>query len=489
MIFRILVISLPSAFSLLGHADPGVSIACSLAGSVFVASVAQTNWFRQSGEALSVTHYLLRPVTMFHLLFLVFNVLGGGAFALNAAGYSPLGVNADSAQIELIVIAECMRFMLIGHTSVTVGMKLIGFRYSKPKYATPSIPPYTLIIISVISLIVGTALSALPALFQIGQKFLGISAGSILVEIILCIKHRRANNLKLAAGMLGANLLSQSLSGWKGLVLWTMITLGVMLYPLRPKFVILGGSSFILFWIMFFHPFGLALRPLLWYEGVERDKAVEISIDKALNMSLEERMENAWRMLTSRANELYQFSKYVEYVPARHSYYNFEILNDAMLSLIPRVLWPEKPDMEKLSMQRVYEADIVSVESIVSAKSNFYQDGYLSGGEFGIILSCLIFGMLVMLISRTCEWLFGGYEIGTCLIYTSLFGATLHVPQNFEFFIGAAWTSTILMFALFTIGKAMGWVVSSAEIDHSPENRTRIHENNEMKPGHLRTVS
>src|SRR5206468_7407884 len=57
-----------------------------------------------------------------------------------------LGRNPIQVTTDLLVLAECQRLMLLAHASVTAGMKLAGFRYEKPKYVIPSIPPYSLIV-------------------------------------------------------------------------------------------------------------------------------------------------------------------------------------------------------------------------------------------------------------------------------------------------------------------------------------------------------
>jgi hypothetical protein len=160
-------------------------------------------------------------------------------------------------------------------------------------------------------------------------------------------------------------------------------------------------------------------------------------------------------------------------VPDKHAYYDLDLAGESMIALIPRVIWPSKPDLEKVAMQRVYDAGVVFKESRVSAKSNFFQDGYLSGGSLGVIVSCLILGILAMLLSRMCETLFGGYEIGTCLIFTGLFASAINLPSNFLFFVGTVWTSIITALSLFALGRLMGWIVPAGH--ELPQANRRAH--------------
>jgi hypothetical protein len=474
MPIRLLTIFLPFVVSFIWSEQPEWAIAWTLLSSVFIAAVAQTKWFRQvDDEDASVTQRLLRPESMYHIIFIAYNVIGGGAYALDTAGYTLWASGPISGGGNLVLIARCQQLMLLGHASVTAGMKLAGFRYGKPRYLIPSIPPYSLMIVSFLSLGAATVFSAFPSLAQLSQKLVIISMTSISVETAFCIWYRRYNNLLIVLCLLGLNIFQQSVSGWKGNILWMVITLGALLYPYMPKRVMVGGGAFILFWALYFYPFAQSLRPLIWNEGMERNEAVRISLNESLEMPLEERLDNVWEMVVGRANELFQFGKYLEFVPENHPYYDLEIVSNATTAVIPRVIWPDKPDLEVVSMQRVYEAGITSHQSVVSAKSNFYQDGYLSWGVGGVFLGSLVFGAMAILAGRACEHLFGGYGIGTCLIYTSLFSTIVTQPPNLEYLFAAVAMSTFLTFALFVLGRATGWIVLASKVSPQPEGQAR----------------
>lgn len=466
---RILVIFLPYIFGWLWEELPAFSTAWSLAGSVFIAGISQTRWFRQSGESVPVTHRLLRPVSTYQFYFLGFHVAGGMFYALNAAGYSFWGRIAIPQEDALSTIAFCQRLMLLAHTSVTAGMKLAGFRYDQPRYVIPSIPPYSLIVVSFISLGAATVATMVPGLWALGIKFLDISFTAVLVETWLSVRRGRFTNMMVTIALLVFNLISQILTGWKGLVLWSSIALGSMFYPMMPRRVVVGGLAFALFWAMYLYPFGQMMRSLTWTSSIDQDTAIAISLDYALNIPLEDRLDNFWQVMVTRTNEIWAFEKYVNYTPKLRSYYGFDIAEESLVSLIPRILWSEKPDLERLAMQRVYDAGVIMEDSTVSAKTSFYQDAYLSGGALAIVLACLIFGMVTMLISKTCERLFGGYDIGTCLVYTSLFAFWLNSGPNFLFFVGVIWGSLASLFAIFLVGRFMGWIVPAWPLEQIQE--------------------
>lgn len=108
-------------------------------------------------------------------------------------------------------------------------------------------------------------------------------------------------------------------------------------------------------------------------------------------------------------------------------------------------------------MERVYNAGVVNRHSIVSAKPPFVVDTYLSGGILGVFLSLLIYGSLTQLISIKAEKLFGGYLLGTALIYSGLFQIFWR-GISFEFMTNAIFWSYITMLIISKIFRSMGIV-------------------------------
>ncbi len=438
---------------------PGLSIMWCLTGSVFIALLAQSSWFREASNELPVIEQLLRPSSMYHFVFVSFHVIGGAAYCLDAAGFGLGGGVANADAYGLALAASAQQMMLLGHASVTAGMKIVGFHYEQPRYVIPVVRPYSLIVVSLILLGLGSLLSEVSSLWNLREKLLAVSSTAVILEVVFAVRRHNLTNLFFALLLLCLILLGQLLSGWKGLIVFPMITLGALLFPIIPRRTLIGWVGFIMLWTLLVHPFGTTLRGLEWYAGVERDRAIRESLDVTMNMTLAERIENAWTFMVGRANDLYQFRKYLEYVPRVHDYYGLSLVEEAMIALVPRIVWAGKPDLERVAMGRVYEAGVVSERATVSAKSNFYQDAFMSGGWGGVIPACLILGFLCMKINRLCERFFGGYDIGTGLVYMSLFGREFNMPSNFLFFLGAIWTSLMTAAILFILGRLGGFIV------------------------------
>ena len=148
------------------------------------------------------------------------------------------------------------------------------------------------------------------------------------------------------------------------------------------------------------------------------------------------------------------FVKYIKHTPDHQNYIGLEILYNSLISIVPRVLWDQKPITEKIAMQRVYDASIVSNSSNVSAKTRPVVDGYLIAGATGIFLLMLFYGFVTQILSNIAEKIFGGYELGTIIIFNSLF-QQLWRGNAMEFLINNIVCGLILMFLIHAIMKGL----------------------------------
>src|SRR6185437_4704418 len=101
-------------------------------------------------------------------------------------------------------------------------------------------------------------------------------------------------------------------------------------------------------------------------------------------------------------------------------------------------------------MERVYDAGVIRRGSTVSAKPAFIVDAYLSGGTIGVFIGLFLYGAIVQLISLKAEYLFGGYILGTALIFSGLFQIFWR-GLSFEFLINSVFWSYISMIVIFKI--------------------------------------
>ena len=95
-----------------------------------------------------------------------------------------------------------------------------------------------------------------------------------------------------------------------------------------------------------------------------------------------------------------------------------------------------------------HDAGVVNRNSNVSAKPAFIADAYLSYGAFGIFIFLFAYGAVAQAIACKAEMLFGGYILGTALIFSGLFQIFWR-GLSFEFLINSVFWSYITMLIIF----------------------------------------
>lgn len=156
-----------------------------------------------------------------------------------------------------------------------------------------------------------------------------------------------------------------------------------------------------------------------------------------------------------RLSEIDMFIKYANSTPSYVPFYNLKLVKQALLTPIPRVLWSGKPDMEMQVMDRVYLAGVVQQGMLVSAKPAFIVDAYLSKGVVGIMIGLFLFGYIAQWICLKAESLFGGYFLGTAVMFAGLFQIFWR-GNSFEFMFNSIFWSFVTMIIIHLILKARG---------------------------------
>jgi len=176
----------------------------------------------------------------------------------------------------------------------------------------------------------------------------------------------------------------------------------------------------------------------------------EISItdirDKALDAALNSKESN-WDFLTGRLSEIGMFTTYIASTPNLIPYYETKLIEQSLIVLVPRIAWKDKPITEELVMQRVVDAGVVNNAAKVSAKPMYIVDGYLSGGIFGIMLSLFIYGFALQWICGLAESWFGGYFLGTAIVFNGLFPIFWR-GLSFEFILNSVMYSLLTMYVI-----------------------------------------
>ena len=149
------------------------------------------------------------------------------------------------------------------------------------------------------------------------------------------------------------------------------------------------------------------------------------------------------------------FTQYVKTTPFPIDYYGFTLIEQSLTVIVPRIFWSDKPITEDMVMERVFNAGVVERGTRASAKPPLITDGYLSGGIPGVFLTLLIYGMMAQWISIYAEKLFGGYLLGSALMFSGLFQIFWR-GLSFEFIINSVFWSFFTMVVIYFIFKMLG---------------------------------
>ena len=248
-------------------------------------------------------------------------------------------------------------------------------------------------------------------------------------------------------------------SGFKEPVIITTLLLGVFLLPIYGRKIIpLFGA--ILIGLFFVLPTFIGNFRQMVAKGTDVSTARDKSIDNIINNDnlIEDLQNDNWAFLVGRLSEIDMFIRYTNSTPYFIPYYKTELIENSIKMIIPRFFWPGKPDVEQLVMTRVYNAGVVNRGSIVSAKPAYIVDCYLSYGKIGILIGLFLYGFVSQKISQISEIWFGGYLLGTAIMFSGLFQIFWR-GNSFEFLISSIFWSFVTMIILQALLKARGILV------------------------------
>lgn len=450
LIERYLLLFAPWILSEMLSYIPGVSFTIAWLGSFYIFYLAYSGKIKDLPSDLPVSEQLMRPIFLVHVIFAGYMSVSPIFNFLDATGLLSLDDNhfpVFSSQLELI--AQSQRYYCLAHGSYVAGLLIfLGQKNQLYRLVISDLPSF-LVSFTIIAIVASNAFFILPALKQFYFQLSALSFIGATMALIYSFRSGRLEYIIICSILFTLNFIQALFSGFKEPIIINILVLGVFLYPFYKKLVFIT-----------FIPIMLALLFLLpTYNQVFREKAwaneedVEIATDAALSAVTAEddgKQIAAWSFLTGRLSEVQMFTSYLETTPSLNDFYGFKIVSQALEVVVPRVFWPDKPITEELVMERVYQSGVIKRGSKVSAKPALVVDGYLSGAGLGVFLTCLIFGAATQLISMKAEQLFGGYLIGTALIFSGLF-QILWRGLSLEFLINSVFWSYITMLGIFYI--------------------------------------
>jgi hypothetical protein len=447
---RFIVLFIPWILASILQSDALLSYWVAWGGSLLIFFLTLTGWVKSIPTDRPMTEQLMRPMFIMHIIFAGYMACTSVFYMLNALGYENFvksSVTLIDAQ-KIAAIAQCQRYYCLGHAAFITGV-LIFMKYpAKKKYRIENTVLADLLMkVALISLPVSNILMRTPGLSQLSFQLSSLSFIAGTLALAFAIPLKKPANTVICGLLYAFNFYSALVSGFKEPIIISILVLGLFLYPNYKKFVIVTFAPLLFFCFMVLPAYVNSFRAVAWSDDLDTDAAAQQSLDVALDGQ-----NDNWDFLTLRLSEIDMFITFTQSTPATIPYYGTKLLNQSLIVVVPRIFWPNKPITEALVMERVYDAGVVNRLSSVSAKPAYIVDAYLSGGIPGIFIALFAYGAIAQIISIKAEELFGGYILGTALIFSGLFQIFWR-GLSFEFIINAVFWSYISMLIIFAILK------------------------------------
>jgi hypothetical protein len=445
---KYLVLYLPWLLSLLFKSDPKVSYMIAWVGSLFIFYITLTGWVKPLPKDLSVAEQLMRPIFLVQIIFAGYTCTTSIFYFFNVLGYQDFHKVSQYYLIDyqkLGLTAQCQRYYCLGHAAFVTGILMFMAYPIKQEYYVEREKIAGLLFWSaIITLPVSIIFLRVPGLSQFAYQFSSLSFIAVTLALAFAIPLHKIWNTAICFIFYFFNFYQALISGFKEPIIISILVLGIFLYPTYKKIVLMTFVPALLLLFVLLPTYNRIFRENAWAEDVSADEASELALDAALNSGTASGDESNWEFLAYRLSEVDMFTTYVYSTPDRIDFYGFQLLKQSAIAMVPRIVWPSKPITEDLVMERVYDAGVVNRGSNVSAKPAFIADAYLSGGGWGVFIAMLLYGAAAQLISIKAEKLFGGYLLGTALMFSGLFQIFWR-GLSFEFLINTVFWSYVSM--------------------------------------------
>lgn len=393
----------------------------------------------------NITEQIMRPVFLVQVIFIGYMACSSIFYFFNLLGFGNLdqtGDLFDMAEEKIPLLAQCQRYYVLGHAAFVTGMLWFMKYPIEQKYTYDSDRLANLLFLVAIFCLPLTVLSTkIPGLTQFYFQFSSLSFISGTLALAFAIPLKKIGYTAICGFLYLTNFYQALTSGFKEPIIISVLVLGIFLYPSYKAVVNLVFIPVLILLFMYLPTYNQVFRQNAWADNVSSDEAYELALDATLNP--DEEISN-WGFLVFRLSEVDMFTNFIQSTPDKVDYYGLQLVGQSAMAVIPRIFWPGKPITEDLIMERVYDAGVILRGSNVSAKPAYIVDGYLSGGVIGIFISLFIYGAAVQLISQKAEQLFGGYILGTALIFCGLFQIFWR-GSSFEFIANSVFWSYITM--------------------------------------------
>ncbi|WP_199141649.1 exosortase Y-associated Wzy-like protein [Pedobacter sp. ASV12] len=450
----LLLIYLPWIISVIVQIDPVISYFTAWLGSFFIFYWTLFSRLRFIGLDLPLSKQVMRPIVLVQLIFAGFMCTTSIFYFLDHMGYEyftkvnfmlPFKPNEQT-----YFIAKCQRLSLLAHAALVTGMIVKIKQYPVIKHRLNLNLDFFLIWLCVACYLLGAATSRLHSISQFSYGLINISITCSAFVFVRGIVQRKTGFMLFGGGLFLVNFLASTLTGYKESIIINVIIIGFLLYPYFKKLILVLTLPTLYILLYILPTFASIVRSQSWSGEKSAQEARSEAFNAVLVSDEAQINETNWDFLTLRLSEIDMFTQFVKHIPAERNYYGLEIVENSLLAIIPRAIWPNKFVTETVSMERVYEAGVANRSSTVSAKTRPVVDGYVSAGTIGVFISIFLYGVITQWLCNKAEEWFGGYELGCIVMFNAIF-QNLWRGNNFEFLLNNIFYGYLAMYAIYWI--------------------------------------
>lgn len=411
-----------------------------------------------TGSNFSTLNKPMRPIVITNFIFTTYMSITSIFYFLSISGYYFFTKN-DYFVPDLQLIDYTLEAQLVyclAHASYASGL-VWGYReniYTPFEITSSNIAKFT-IKFTFVLFVLGTLAKLVSGFSQFSVLFLQLSLVASTLSLSAAVIERNAAVIFITASLFITNEINALMSGWKESVIVPFLLLGTNLYPYYKKLITIILPIVMLVIFYFIPSFNETIRANAWSGDTSSEVAAELALEKLKNSNTEDLENTNWAFLTNRISEIGMLNKYVAEVPSRVDYFGLQIIGQGFMNIIPRIFYPDKPNIEVLVMERVIKIGVIEENISVSAKPQTVADAYITGGYFAIILVFITIGFVISWCSNKAEFLFGGYTYGAALIHTGLFQIFWR-GNCFEFLFNSIFWGIFLMYSFHYIGRKIG---------------------------------
>lgn len=458
---------IPWLVSLLFSTDSILSYFIAWAGSFYIFYISFTNKVKPTSPEIPFTEKILRPLFLMQIIFAGYMACSSIFHFADELGYQYFTKipGNESSPGEISLTAACQRYYVLGHAALVHGI-LVFYKpvISKYKPAITDWPSFFIKMV-VICAPIGMVLSKVSGFSVLGGCASGLALGAATIGFALSIPLRDKPKMAIAGFFYAISVVQALTSGFKEPVIVSVLMLGIFLLPFYKRTILVTFVPLMLFLFTVLPTYVNTFRHQAWSGDADAQTAKQEALKKVReDLASNNLAETNWAFLTGRISEIGLFTRYKESMDAQKEYYGFRILGQSLISLIPRLIWKNKPITENMVMLRAYENGVIAEDSKVSAKPQYIVDGYLSGGIVGIWIALFFYGAIAQVICNRAEQLFGGYFFGIAFVYTAMF-RILWRGNCFEFIFNDIFWSFIGLYFLFFVFQRTKVLVKIEEED------------------------